>query len=134
MNSLECIQLDKIIELLKAFFEKPAPYFWETSSFWLALIIAVITWKQWNTSEQQRRQELFERRFSLYEQAFAFLYKHCILGQKVKESDLLPIANEASFLFNKSVANHILSIASYNDAILNYDWFNKPFNKFMKLK
>ncbi len=43
-------------------------------------------------------------------------------------------AGTIEFLFDKSVADHILGLMSCNINGLDCDWFNKPFEQFMKVK
>lgn len=99
----------------------------------VAGIVAIIVFMQWHTSEKQRKQEIFEKRWDLYSRVSDLFYQKQILKQKISEEYFLLCANEASFLFDKKVAKHIMDICSYDKEGLDYDWLNKPFKKYMRI-
>lgn len=103
-------------------------------TLWIAIAVAIIAVMQWKTAEKQRAQDLFDKRYALYERIFSIFYQKQVQNKDVSEKDLLPYANEALFLFDEDVAKHILSIKDFNSKKLDYDFINKPFLKYMKVK
>jgi len=100
----------------------------------IALVVALLAGMQWLTSEKQRKQEIFEKRWELYSRVFDLYYQQQVLNQKIDVKKLLPYANEANFLFDKNVAKHIMGLVSFKGKDLDYDWFNKPFKRYMRIK
>lgn len=100
----------------------------------IALAIVILTFMQWKTSHKQRKQDLFDKRYALYEQIFGLFYQKQMKNKKIEIDDVLPYANEATFLFDDEVSKHVLGLISYGGTGLDCDWFNKPFEKYMKVK
>lgn len=100
----------------------------------IALIVAIFSFAQLKIASKQRRQEMFEKRWDLYTRVFDLFYRKQVLKEKIEPVTLLPYANEANFLFDKKVAKHIMSIANYSEENIDYDWLNKPFRKYMRIK
>ena len=56
----------------------------------VAVLVAVITWRQWVTNRARLKHELFDRRFTIYEKITSFL------GEMLQGP--LPIGRDAQFL------------------------------------
>lgn len=100
----------------------------------IAIIVALFAFMQWYTSEKQRKQDIFEKRWELYSRVFGLFYQQQVLKQRIDVKNLLPYANEANFLFDKAVAKHIMGLGAFRGKDLDYDWFNKPFKRYMRIK
>ena len=107
---------------------------WENPTVWIAIAVAIIAFMQWRTAEKKRKQELFDKRYFFYNNVFQLFYQKQTQNKNVTVEDLLPYANEAMFLFDKKLSDHVMSIMQYSKKDLNYDWFNKPFLKYLKMK
>ena len=100
----------------------------------VAIIVAVLAGVQWRTAEKQRKQEIFQKRWELYTRIFDLYYQRQTMGIPITNEQILPYANEANFLFGKEIAEHIMGIVTHDGTGLDYDWLNKPFEKFMRIR
>lgn len=121
--------VDKLVEILDASW---VDRLFDPTTI-VAAIVALFVFMQWHTSEKQRKQEIFEKRWELYSRVFDLFYQQQALKQKIPLERFLPYANEANFLFDKKVAKHIMNICCYEGENLDYDWFNEPFKKYMRI-
>jgi len=103
----------------------------------IALIAVYIAWQQWRTAEMKRKQNLFEKRYAFFQQMWHFYAGHIQNPEKVPptfEEDLIDYVHEAEFLFGDDIIKHIFQIPkNQGKQSLDYDWFSKPFKKYMKL-
>lgn len=103
----------------------------------IAIVVAFIAYLQWRTAEEKRKQDLFDKRYKFYK----LLWKHfCayIENPNIRPldiEDLLDFTHEAEFLFGNDIVDHMFLMPEKQaEGCVNYDWFSKPFKKYMSLK
>ena len=67
----------------------------------IAVLVAIITWRQWITNRARLRHELFDRRYAVYEQITGFL-ADVLQGGRVPEGEpegFIRLAKKAYFVF-----------------------------------
>jgi hypothetical protein len=99
----------------------------------IAVAVGVISWLQWRTNELKRKQDLFDRRFALYQKAV--LYYEEIWSDRAGTSpayDFNTLYVEASFLFGPDVVEHLKTMTRKTK--FDIDWFAEPFRRYMQLK
>jgi len=105
----------------------------------VALIISAF---QYRLAAARRKDDLFDRRFKFYQQVRTMWLKTCILAPAGQQlclgiEDLIPVSEEADFLFGKDVAQHICSLADKQhdgSPFFPNDDFVGPFRKYLALK
>jgi hypothetical protein len=72
----------------------------------VAVLVAIITWREWVTNRSRLRHELFERRYAVYEQIGAFLAKVLQEGRvpKGEPEQFLRSTKTAYFVFGSDAA------------------------------
>lgn len=104
----------------------------------IAIAIVIIAYLQWRTSEEQRKQQLFDKRYRFFKVLWNIFCAHIESpGQAppLRPEDLFDYTHEADFLFGKDIVSHLLSMPEkQKENCIDYDWFSKPFSKYMKLK
>lgn len=83
----------------------------------VAVLAALIAWRQWQTARNKLRLDLFDRRFAVYDAARSFLGSIATSG-KVKEDALTKYllgTREARWLLNKDIEEFLRAI--YVDAV-----------------
>ena len=104
----------------------------------IAIAGVLIGYYQWRNNEYKRQNELFDKRFEFYKKSCdAWLATGNPDAQSPDVEDLIPISEEAKFLFGDDIALHILSLEgkSHNGSPFfpNID-FSEPFYKYLRLK
>jgi hypothetical protein len=103
----------------------------------IAIIAVYIAYKQWDTEEKKRKQDMFDKRYAFFKQMWNMYSGHIQnpnLYPPTVEVDLLDYSHEAEFLFGKDIVDHIFKIPEkQNPSHIDYDWFSEPFKKYMKL-
>ena len=103
----------------------------------LAAFGMIFTWLQYRIASVKRKDDLFKLRYEFYKKlskSWLETYDKSVAPFDIV--DLIPIAAEASLIFDKSVADHILSLDQKrpsNPFFCDND-FSKPFYKFLNLK
>lgn len=104
----------------------------------IAIAGLTIAWLQYRTNDQKRKNELFDRRYDFYKSIEeVWLSTHDVANRTLSIEDLIPFASEAEILFDKNVAEHILSLEHkrHEGSPLFSDVdFSRPFLKYLKLK
>lgn len=104
----------------------------------IALFGVIISLLQWLANVAKRKNELFDKRYEFYNRIKdAWLSTASPEGQGFDIVDLVPIAEEAYFLFGDDVSKHIISLAGkiHNGSPFFPDSdFTKPFEKYLRLK
>lgn len=102
----------------------------------IALIAVYVAWQQWRTAERKRRQDLFDRRYEFFSGMWG-MFSDPIVNPEARPldvEDLLDYTHEAELLFGKDIVKHIFEIPDrQKKGSLDYDWFIKPFKKYMQL-
>lgn len=117
------------------------PYWIKTLSALLtpaiAMFAVLIAYLQWKTAERKRKQDLFDKRYEFYQKIWHLYSRHTKSPDAMKaiqETDLLDLAHECEFLFGQDIVDHLFKIPEkQNPDCLDYDWFSKPFKKYLKL-
>ena len=103
----------------------------------IAIVGIYLVWRQWQTSEKSRQNELFDRRYAFYVRLKeAYLRQHDESQPPLGAEDWLPFAEEAGFLFGKDIRDHVHKIADSpveGSPFIPNDWFVKPFEKYLRL-
>jgi len=104
----------------------------------VALIAVYIASRQWSTSENKRKQDLFDKRFNFYQRVWG-VYSQPIenggIVNFITDIDILEYVNEAQFLFGEEIVEHLFLIPDkQKENCVDYDWFSEPFKKYMQLK
>lgn len=97
-----------------------------------------IAFQQWRTAEKKRRQDLFDKRYDFFRRIWQ-IYERQIINPdaypQLDESDILDLVHEAEFLFGKDIVKHLFAIPdNLEKGCLDYDWFSKPFHKYLMLE
>lgn len=103
----------------------------------IAIIAVYIAWQQWRTAEGKRKQDLFDKRYKFYTSIWETYSSSIIIpnAQPLEKTDFLDSTHEAELLFGKDIVEHIFKIPDQQKkSVLDYDWFIKPFKKYMQLK
>lgn len=103
----------------------------------IALIAVYIAWQQWKTAESKRKQDLFDKRYQFFSGMWEAFSSPIIDPNErlLEKEDLLDSTHKAELLFGSDIVNHIFEIPErQKQGILDYDWFIKPFKKYMQLK
>ena len=68
----------------------------------VAILVAIITWRQWVTNRARLKHELFERRYAIYEKIAAFLSEVLQAGRvpSGREQEFLRETKRAFFVFD----------------------------------
>jgi hypothetical protein len=102
-----------------------------------ALALAMIAYRQWRTADNLRKQNLFDKRYNLYIRLWKLYSSHIENPNDFAPldfTDVLDYTHEATFLFGNDIVKLILSMPDKQlSMVLDYDWFSKPFEKYMKL-
>lgn len=102
------------------------------------ILIAVLNYQH---VRQKRKDDLFDRRYAFYERVRS-MWLSTGTGAGLDEDpeidieSLIPIAEEAQFLFGKDIADHILSLdrkGHSGSPFFPNDDFVKPFEKYLQL-
>lgn len=108
-------------------------------SAWLGPIVAVSTvymhFSQRYTARMKRKDELFDKRYEFYKKIESkWLETYYDSTPEWEVVDLIPVANEASFLFGKDIMDHIIGLAEKRCSTPFFvdDHFIKPFNKYLR--
>lgn len=102
----------------------------------IAIAVALIGFLQWRTAERKRRQELFDKRFAFFQNLWS-IYEDQVIGEgpPADYTDFLQYAHEAEFLFGGDVTSHMFQIEERTQkGGLEYDWFSKPFKKYLVIE
>lgn len=104
----------------------------------IAVAGLIIAWLQYRTNNQKRKNELFDRRYDFYKSIEKiWISTRDEENRTLDDQDLIPFASEAEILFDRSVANHIMSLEDKRhkgSPFFPDDDFSKPFFKYLKLK
>lgn len=104
----------------------------------IAIAVASIAFCQWRTAEEHRKQLLFDKRYRFFKMLWSMYSSHIEdprSNRPVDVTDLLDYVHEAEFLFGQDIVDHMMSIeAKQQENCLNYDWFSKPFKRYLTLK
>jgi len=86
----------------------------------IAALVALITWRQWITNRARLRHELFDRRYTIYEQIASFVAGILQMGavEAGAEREFLRQTKRAYFAFGCDEAVKQLVEEIYNQAIL----------------
>jgi hypothetical protein len=103
----------------------------------IAVAVGCVAFLQWRTAERKRRQELFDKRFALFQRLWD-AYEGKAMGEvpSADLDDLMPLVHEAEFLFGNDVVSHMFKIGTLHGAPkhLDYEWFTQPFRKYLKIE
>lgn len=102
----------------------------------VAISGVIFTGLQVYIAHKKRKDDLFNLRYEYYKKISKIWINTCHSGQPLDNIDLIPIAEEANFLFGEDIYNHILSLEdkkASHDLHPDID-FSKPFHKYLKLK
>lgn len=79
----------------------------------VAAAVAWISWLQWKTNESRRRQELFDKRYEIFEQTQMFI-RETLNGraQGPVISEFQRLIPKARFLFSKEIAAFMTSVCN----------------------
>lgn len=72
----------------------------------IALLVALIAWLQWKTSKAQVKNELFDKRYAIFEAAKTFIITFLQLGE-VREQDFQQFVSKtkgATFIFSNEIS------------------------------
>jgi hypothetical protein len=104
----------------------------------IGIFAIFIAWLQYDNNRKKRKNDLFDKRYEFY-QRFRNWWL-AAAGSETVSTDietLIPIAEEAFFLFGNDISQHILSlegeIHTGSPFFPNSD-FSKPFEKHLKLQ
>ncbi len=103
----------------------------------IAIGVMVIAFLQWQTAENLRKQQLFDKRYAFFNRIWGMFSAHIYDPNTapLETQDLLDYIDEAGFLFGKDIKNHLLAMPKkQKEDSLNYPWFSAPFAKYMNLK
>lgn len=115
---------------------------WGENNFWLALCVAIIAFMQWRTSEKQRKQDLFDKRFEFYDR-LKNLYLSLFQREKaggpkyIEPDDISPYLPEAKWLFGEDMVSAIqdmdgLELNEEDQIFRNLPYnIEKVFNRYM---
>ena len=103
----------------------------------IALFAVLIAYLQWQTEERKRKQDLFDKRYAFFKRLWKIYSDYTKSGTGAKQiqgADLVDLIHECDFLFGKDIVDHIFKIPQKQSIDhLDYDWFSKPFRKYIKL-
>lgn len=93
---------------------------------------------QWRTNEKKRQNDLFDRRYALYQRIEKWWLATADSDAPPPDiEDLVPVAQEVEFLFDKNLAKHIISLEGKRHTgspfFPNEDFF-KPFRRYLILR
>ena len=103
----------------------------------IALIAAAIGFLQWRTAELKRKQDLYDKRYAFFEKIWKMYCRvyHDQNAGPLFGDDLLEYEHEASFLFGDDIFRHLTEIPKHQDLSFHeYEWFIKPFRKYLSLR
>ena len=117
---------------------------WGENNFWLALCVAIIAFMQWRTSEKQRKQDLFDKRFEFYNKSKNIYFsmpekKKAGLNPYLEAEDLFPLTSEALWLFGEDMVKVLSDLVGTeleeDDRCFNNlpEHVENIFNKYMKV-
>lgn len=100
--------------------------------------VACVTYLQYRTSDQQRKNELFDHRYDFYRK-MENQWLSTTRNDDPFVTDiitLIPLAQEARFIFDDDIADHILSLEEHQHIIDFFpdSDFIKPFKKNLSLR
>ena len=110
-------------------------------SAWLTPMVAVagigIAFFQCRLAVKKRKDDLFDKRYEFYKKAengWIATYREDVMEPEV--TDLIPLAEEATFLFGKKIGEHILSFAGKKNSNPEFsdEEFVKPFREYLEIK
>jgi len=103
----------------------------------VAVMGIVFAGLQWWTTERERQNALFDRRFDLYTQIKkVYLEQHNSQNPPMSSEDWIPLAEEAGFLFGDDIQRHVSALADKKvegSPFFPNEWFVKPFRKYLHL-
>lgn len=103
----------------------------------ISIYSSLLTWLQFRLARKRRIDDLFRLRYKFYKQvSHIWLRTYDTANPTLDIIDLIPLSEEADFLFGKNVSKHIISMVdkrATNDMFPDND-FTKPFRKYLKLK
>lgn len=101
----------------------------------IGIIGTIFTYKNYQLNERRRKDELFDRRFAFYKRLCKIWLSTAVDDEPELElENLLCIIDEARFLFDEDIVNHILALeGKYHTGHPSFpnDDFVKPFNKYL---
>jgi len=104
----------------------------------IAVAGVVIAFFQWKTNDLKRQNELFDRRYEFYQRLRKWwLATSAPAVNSFDIEDLIPLAEEADFLFGNDISKHILSFEGKSHTgspFFPNDDFSLPFRKYLKLR
>ena len=90
-----------------------AIYFWHQASLvasfisaMVAGLVGIVSYAQWKTAEESRKQKLFDKRFEIYEEVIKYFYgatDHDAVKLKDISFRLAQLTNKVRFLFDDNV-------------------------------
>jgi hypothetical protein len=100
--------------------------------------VGYIAFQQWRTAERKRRQDLFDKRYDFFRRlwkSYELRITRPFDYPPLDDGDILDLVHEAEFLFGKDIVKHLFEMPkNIEEKILNYDWFSKPFKKYLALE
>ncbi len=103
----------------------------------IAIAGTVIAFLQWKTNHLKRKNELFDRRYDFYQKLREWWLATAMPEFEFDIQDLIPLAEEAGFLFGDDISKHILSLEGKSHSgspFFPNDDFSSPFRKYLKLE
>lgn len=78
----------------------------------IAIFVALIAWFQWRTHKEQVKNELFDRRFAMFEAVNLFINTLCGYGKVLDHEyeEYLSKTKGAIFIFNDKISNFIKEV------------------------
>ena len=104
----------------------------------IAIAVGVIAYLQWRTAENHRNQQLFDKRYRFFKMLWNIFCSHIESPDQappLEPEDLFDFTHEADFLFGEDIVSHLMAMPDkQKEKCIDYDWFSKPFARYMKLK
>jgi hypothetical protein len=102
----------------------------------VAVVGLVFAGLQWWTTERERQNTLFDRRFNFYTRLKQiYLSQHDRSNPPLTEEDWSPLAEEAGFLFGDDIERFVSSLADKKvegSPFFPNEWFVAPFRKYLR--
>ncbi len=104
----------------------------------ISMGVAYVAFQQWRTAEKKRRQDLFDKRYEFFRHIWQIYERQVVRPSDyppLGHEDILDLVHEAEFLFGKDIVTHLFAMPeNVKQGCLNYDWFSKPFRKYLVLE
>ena len=103
----------------------------------IAIAVVIISYLQWRTAVENRKQLLFDKRYRFFKKLWNIFCAHLESPDQISpvvREDLFSFVHEAEFLFGKDIVLHLLTMPDkQKQGCIDYDWFSKPFSRYINL-